>query len=309
MIAVLLSIHPNPCEQIANRKKFLEIRKTKPKLKPPFKCLIYCTNTKYHHLYDLTKYNHGQPLYSVTQHNKYSLVPKNYLNGKVIGEFKTLPCGKSESACDNCKYKTNIGSYNEPEYECDRESGKTLTRPPQSWCYVEEHSAESGHSLMKGDIMKDWDNDKHEEALERRENKKRDAMKRAMQQVRAVDNGEREKEIAQEIAHICPDQITTYCGDINCVSCLSKGLVKAGYRKVPEYSCVICHKDISTELPKIDIYGNKYCSKCYSDKCHKELLDEVRKKTAKEILQRLYDTREFFEILRIAEEYGVEVDI
>lgn len=87
MKVVMLSVQPNPCEQIANRKKFLEIRKTKPKLKPPFKCLIYCTNTKYHHLYDLTKYNHGQPLYSVTQHNKYSLVPKNYLNGKVIGEF------------------------------------------------------------------------------------------------------------------------------------------------------------------------------------------------------------------------------
>jgi len=38
--------------------------------------------------------------------------------------------------------------------------------------------------------------------------------------------------------------------------------------------CVICHKDISSELPKIDIYGNHYCGKCYLDKCEKELLQE-----------------------------------
>ena len=36
--------------------------------------------------------------------------------------------------------------------------------------------------------------------------------------------------------------------------------------------CVICHKDISMELPKIDTYGNHYCGECYSDKCKKELL-------------------------------------
>jgi len=38
--------------------------------------------------------------------------------------------------------------------------------------------------------------------------------------------------------------------------------------------CVICHKGISSELPKIDIYGNHFCGKCYLDKCEKELLQE-----------------------------------
>lgn len=41
-----------------------------------------------------------------------------------------------------------------------------------------------------------------------------------------------------------------------------------------EEHCVICHKDISDELPKIDVFGNSYCKECYSDKCEKELLKQ-----------------------------------
>lgn len=41
--AVLISIHPEWCERIANGKKTLEVRKTRPKLDTPFKCYIYCT--------------------------------------------------------------------------------------------------------------------------------------------------------------------------------------------------------------------------------------------------------------------------
>ena len=43
MKAVLISIRPEWCEKIANKVKSLEIRKTVPKLKPPFKVYIYCT--------------------------------------------------------------------------------------------------------------------------------------------------------------------------------------------------------------------------------------------------------------------------
>ena len=41
--AVLISIRPQWCEKIASGEKTIEIRKTRPKLKPPFKCYIYCT--------------------------------------------------------------------------------------------------------------------------------------------------------------------------------------------------------------------------------------------------------------------------
>lgn len=41
--AVLISIQPKWCELILRGKKTLEVRKTKPNLKPPFKVYIYCT--------------------------------------------------------------------------------------------------------------------------------------------------------------------------------------------------------------------------------------------------------------------------
>ena len=46
MKAVLISIQPKWCELIANGKKTVEVRKTKPKIDVPFKCYIYCTQGK-----------------------------------------------------------------------------------------------------------------------------------------------------------------------------------------------------------------------------------------------------------------------
>ena len=44
--AVLISIQPHWCELIANERKTIEVRKTRPNLDPPFKCYIYCTNQR-----------------------------------------------------------------------------------------------------------------------------------------------------------------------------------------------------------------------------------------------------------------------
>lgn len=46
MKAVLISIQPKWCEMIASGKKTIEVRKTRPKIKTPFKCYIYMTATK-----------------------------------------------------------------------------------------------------------------------------------------------------------------------------------------------------------------------------------------------------------------------
>ena len=43
MKSVLISIKPKWCELIANRKKTIEVRKTRPKLETPFKVYIYET--------------------------------------------------------------------------------------------------------------------------------------------------------------------------------------------------------------------------------------------------------------------------
>ena len=69
MKSVMLSIQPKYCELIANGKKTIEVRKTRPKLETPFKCYIYCTN--------------GKGLNDVIMSGDRCYV----LNGKVIGEF------------------------------------------------------------------------------------------------------------------------------------------------------------------------------------------------------------------------------
>ena len=86
--------------------------------------------------------------------------------------------------------------------------------------------------------------------------------------------------------------------------------------------CVICHKDITSELPKIDIYGNHYCKDCYVEKCkyefmnmrdtiliNKELLkrelqfleEQTRKYASKETAEKIFDSIIWFAVKRICE--------
>ena len=60
-----------------------------------------------------------------------------YDKPRELSEFKTPPCERPESACGNCKYLEVTNTPNAYEVECYRENGVHLTRPPQSWCYVE----------------------------------------------------------------------------------------------------------------------------------------------------------------------------
>ncbi len=75
MKAVLISIHPRHCGNIASGKKTVEVRKTVPKLKTPFRCYIYCTSVK------------SLPLeeYVALHASTDGLCDKR--SGKVIGEF------------------------------------------------------------------------------------------------------------------------------------------------------------------------------------------------------------------------------
>lgn len=42
--AVLISIQPKWCKKIMSGEKTVEIRKSRPKLKTPFRCYVYCTH-------------------------------------------------------------------------------------------------------------------------------------------------------------------------------------------------------------------------------------------------------------------------
>ena len=164
--AVLISIRPEWVEKIANEWKTIEVRKTKPYLGTPFKCYIYCTQgndarrlrgswgkvigeficdrvetikaaTEPYGIYDvdddfvaqtrlvdgaLWDYGKGATLYGWHISNL-----KIYDSPKQLSAFKGL-C-KIEVGCGECPY------YNYTKMECD---GRTIKRPPQSWCYVEE---------------------------------------------------------------------------------------------------------------------------------------------------------------------------
>ena len=161
MKAVLISINPKYCELIANGKKTVEVRKSKPKLETPFKVYIYCTNN-------------GGSLhkgYGGLYYHK-SNVGKNdssCINGKVIGEFVCSNIAKGNSQLGSCISMQEISEYaNGKEvygwcisdlviYEKPKELSEfrsynlsvyvddngypmpthEIKRPPRSWCYVE----------------------------------------------------------------------------------------------------------------------------------------------------------------------------
>ena len=88
--ALMISIRPEHAVNILNGKKTLELRTWIPKDYVGW-VYVYVTKgvgkTKYHHLYNLTEYTNGKTFFSITQHNKHSLVPEGYLNSKVVFRF------------------------------------------------------------------------------------------------------------------------------------------------------------------------------------------------------------------------------
>lgn len=93
MKSILISIKPKWCELIANGKKTIEVRKTRPKCDTPFKCYIYCTKPKM-----ITKYvfkpedypediRPEKPVFCKQPDASSPFCSAVNGNGKVIGEF------------------------------------------------------------------------------------------------------------------------------------------------------------------------------------------------------------------------------
>lgn len=152
--AVLISIKPRWCKEIANRNKTIEVRKTRPNIELPFKCYVYCTES-----------NTKNPWKLLEIHSSDGKIHKG--NGKVIGEFicdriedywypfyynetdcstvlTKLGCLSIDEIWEYGKGKTLYGwhisdlkIYDEPK----ELSEFGLKRPPQSWCYVEVENA------------------------------------------------------------------------------------------------------------------------------------------------------------------------
>lgn len=108
MKSVLISIQPKWCELIANGKKTVEVRKTKPKIETPFKVYIYCTKPKYYYRVSgcflasdesLWLSNGKVKMCDVFEYWAENAEYEN-LNRKVIGEF----------VCDEITYLGNVST-------------------------------------------------------------------------------------------------------------------------------------------------------------------------------------------------------
>lgn len=161
--AVLISIRPKWCEKIISGEKTVEVRKTRPKLETTFKCYIYCTKNAKMQFWTGPRYSYVDD----HSHNAFDRCG----NGKVIGEFlcdqiiEDRTYGHNEefyraacvSAYDAAAYAmqspmygwhiSDLRVYDHPrdlwEFTGLRETKFGLapgpiTRPPQSWRYVEE---------------------------------------------------------------------------------------------------------------------------------------------------------------------------
>ena len=176
--AVLISIRPKWVEKIANGKKTIEVRKTKPKLETPFKCYIYCTNIRPFLVWgDVFR---GAWFTEFTRISGYSRAEADKIwdvfNGHIAGEFtcdriyELAPLNHAPDDVEKqaCLTREEIVNYlkgtgygwhisdlriYDPPKELSEFTGLRNTRfgaapygikrPPQSWCYVE--AMKDGH--------------------------------------------------------------------------------------------------------------------------------------------------------------------
>lgn len=190
MKKILLSVYPKYCKLIFNSEKTIEVRRTRPKLEPPFKVYMYETKAGFieavrgtcpkcafsrgkiigefvcdkvdkikpdgeYYAYgydidddrlektcltreDLIAYGNGKPLYGwhITD-------LKIYDKPKELGEFYTI-CNKyGDDSCGDCPYlaveQCSFPCDDCVDTWCSVDNIKPITRPPQSWCYVEEN--------------------------------------------------------------------------------------------------------------------------------------------------------------------------
>ena len=209
MKSVLISIQPKWCELIANGKKTIEVRKSRPKIETPFKVYIYMTATKERcrfweyitayknnkgdivdgsqkvigefvcdRIYEIknlgSRFMIGNDIALTNRTARDSCLEfpdlraylrdkngyawhisklKIYDKPKELGEFR-----KCDIYCGDCKHivlPTDRLSLSDCDRRCDKFNKdllfydsfnrceeclelNTITRPPQSWCYVEE---------------------------------------------------------------------------------------------------------------------------------------------------------------------------
>lgn len=152
MKAVLLSIRPVWCSKIVLKEKNVEVRKTKPEgVKPPFKCYIYCTKERskmgwlrivpgkgWQRLdgtvigeFICDDIRRIGPEYCVVKEDIESAIAGSCLTVQQVKDYAGWKSGLSYADLKDLYgwHISDLRIYDRP-WE--------ITRPPQSWCYVED---------------------------------------------------------------------------------------------------------------------------------------------------------------------------
>lgn len=170
MKSIMISIQPKWCAKIESGVKTIEVRKTRPKIETPFKCYIYCTFPQ-KPVYDIwiNRGTKNRFLGNGKVIGEFVCDRINALNGYWLnGEdsLKESTCLDDTEIMDYIEYInrtfylwriSDLKIYDKPKElgafrkpcglgtgceDCDdiyfMNCKNTLTRPPQSWCYVEE---------------------------------------------------------------------------------------------------------------------------------------------------------------------------
>ena len=173
MKSVLISIQPKWVEKICSGEKTIEVRKSRPKIDTPFKCYIYCTKGENLWLTqngvksktELAGYLLNGKVIGEFICNLVDEYPYDYCDGVDIDDDTILETAIGREAINiYAKGKTLYGwhisdlrIYDKPKELSDFKLGckgckerdtyhckfycygeRPLTRPPQSWQYVEE---------------------------------------------------------------------------------------------------------------------------------------------------------------------------
>ena len=161
MKSVMLSIKPKWCEMIASGRKTIEVRKTRPKIETPFKCYIYQTFDGRTNSIDIFENNLGKVIGE--------FVCDAIITDRTLGHDGLFYGAACMTAAEVAAYATStvygwhisdLVIYDEPRElseflrinrecwyadlglakrdcpEC-KNAECFVSRPPQSWCYVE----------------------------------------------------------------------------------------------------------------------------------------------------------------------------
>lgn len=137
--SILISIHPQWIVKIARGEKTIEVRKSRPKLGPPFKCYIYCTKAQNPVLVALQNLEDSPYVMTCgTGTRRYPVEDASWarlLNGTVCGEFTcdhiyqytTMAIKDGTDICDEDMERLSCLTHRElVDYEASSMKGEGL---------------------------------------------------------------------------------------------------------------------------------------------------------------------------------------